>query len=299
MARSTLILSDTHLGRPGKATADALQPLWQGVDELIINGDIAEVQIPWLRSAAVREVDRLDELTRRDGVQLTLISGNHDAYLTDRRCIEMADGRILVMHGDALHPSVAPWTRSAKTMARLTARALANTAPADREKLHTRLTIAQHVGHSEFLEEYVLSSRGESSVIKALCRPWEVPPVMWYWKQEPGLAEQFMKRYAPHARYLIVGHSHHPGVWQRGERTIINTGAFSFPGRPWCVLIKDDELCVHRIRKKKGSYYRVDKPIASRSDASFSAQRTDSAPHDASNGSAQPLQKKTDHAVVA
>lgn len=261
MSRTTLIISDTHLGRPGKATAEALRPIWQGVDELVINGDAAEVQIPWLRGAAVRELDRLDDLTRRDGVSLTLISGNHDAYLTDRRYLHLAGGEVLVMHGDALHPAVAPWTRSAKTMQKLTARALADVNPAERETLHTRLSVAQHVGHSEFLEEYVLSSRGEGGIWHAVRRPWEVPLVMRYWRQEPGLAVAFIERYAPKARVMILGHSHRPGVWRRGGRTIINTGAFTFPGRPWCAIVGEASIRVDKIIKQAGAYRRSDKPV--------------------------------------
>lgn len=257
MTRKTLIISDTHLGRPGKATADMLRPVWEGVDELVINGDAAEVQIPWLRAAAVRELDRLEDLTRRDGVSLTLVSGNHDAYLTDRRCLELAGGRVLVMHGDALHPAVAPWTRSGKAMRKLTERALADADPAERESLHTRLSIAQHVGHSEFLEEYVLSSRGAGGIWHALRRPWEVPRVVAYWRREPEMAMRFIERYSPGTRVLIIGHSHRAGVWRRGDRTIINTGAFSFPGRPWCAVVSEGDLSVHRLVKTRGVYTRA------------------------------------------
>jgi len=257
MPHRTLIISDTHLGRPGTVTAQALRPMWQGVDELVINGDSAEVQIPWLRGASVRELDRLEDLTRRDGVQLTLISGNHDAYLTDRRCLQLYEGRILVMHGDALHPAVAPWTPSAKSMRRLTERAIQALKPEDQNCLKHRLAIAQHVGHSEFLEEYVLSSRGEGGIWKALRRPWEVPLVLRYWKQEPDLADAFIQRYAPKTRFIILGHSHHAGVWQRGQRSIINTGAFTFPGKPWCVVIKDNQLSVERIHLQDKQYQRA------------------------------------------
>ena len=262
MTPTTLIISDTHLGRPRKATAEALRPLWQGVDELIINGDAAEVQIPRLRAAAVRELDQLNDLTQRDGVRLTLISGNHDAYLTDTRHLEFAGGQILVMHGDALHPAVAPWTRSAKTMQKLTARALADANPTDRGTLRTRLAIAQHVGHSEFLEEYVLSSRSEGGITHAIRRPWEVPLVLRYWRQEPALAERFLDQYAPQAKVLIVGHSHRPGIWKRGGRTLINTGAFTFPGRPWCAVIQNDTIHVERITKTAGQYERSPEPVA-------------------------------------
>lgn len=259
MPHTTLILSDTHLGRPRRATAQSLQPLWQGVDELVINGDVAEVQLPWLRSAAVREVDRLQDLTRRDGVRLTLLSGNHDAYLTDRRHLELAGGQVLIMHGDALDPAVTPWTRSAKAMRQLTERELAKVDPQERDTLPARLSISQHVGHAEFLEDHVLSRKNQSNFWRALTHPWEVPPVFMYWRREPALAERFMQTYAPKARVMILGHSHHAGVWQRGERTIINTGGFMFPARPWCVMIRDNELTVHRVHKHNIVYKRSEK----------------------------------------
>lgn len=261
MPRTTLILSDTHLGRPGPTTATSLRPLWQGVDELVINGDCAEVQIPWLRSAALREVDRLQDLTRRDGVRLHLVSGNHDAYLSDTRHLALADGRVLAMHGDALTPESAPWTRSAKAMRRLSERAFAQLTPDQHDCLTTRLKIAQHVGHSEFLEEYVLSSRGESGLIRAAMRPWEVAKVLAYWRREPGLAACFVERYAPQARCVVLGHSHHAALNRRGGRIIINTGAFTFPGRPWCVVVSGTSVCVQRIAKTDAGYTRA-KPVA-------------------------------------
>eukprot|EP00752_Nemacystus_decipiens_P015231 g13564.t1 len=249
MPHKTLILSDTHLGKPGSPRADALRPVWQGVDELVINGDAAEVQIPWLRGTAVRELDRLEELARQDGIRVTLISGNHDAYLTDRRCLQLAEGSILVMHGDALHPAVAPWTRHANALQVRTERELAR---AEQKDLATRLDIAQHIGHSEFLKEYVISSLGESTLRRILARPIEVPRVLWYWRREPAFAELFMQDYAPKAKVLIVGHSHRRGVWQRGGRTIINTGAFMFPGKPHLAMSQPSnavalEVCVDSL----------------------------------------------------
>lgn len=266
MPTKTLILSDTHLGEKDGPTAEALRPVWQGIDELVINGDAAEVQIPWLRGTAVRELDRLETLTRQDGVRLTLISGNHDAYLTDRRCIKLAQGRILAMHGDALHPAVSPWTRFAKALAERTRRELSK---AQTQDLDTRLDIAQHIGHSEFLKEYVLSSLGDSWARRTLARPAEVPKVLWYWKREPVLATQFLERYAPQTKVLILGHSHRRAIWQRGDRTIINTGAFTFPGRPQCVIHHGDTIRVHRIIKQNSAYELQAKPVIQLQDASL------------------------------
>lgn len=268
MPHTTLILSDTHLGKPSGATAAALRPLWQGIDELVVNGDTAEVQVPWLRSAAVRELDQLETLTAKDGVKLTLISGNHDAYLTDRRCLQLGSGSILVMHGDALHPAVAPWTRYAESLANRTERGIARAAQDD---LANRLDIAQHVGHSEFLREYVIASLGESTLKRILARPIEVPQVLSYWRKEPALAERFLERYAPQTKVLIVGHSHRRRVSQRNGRTIINTGAFMFPGKPQGVIHQGDTLGVHRIIKRAGAYELAPKPVMQIKDTAFDA----------------------------
>lgn len=270
MAHTTLIISDTHLGRPRRATVDMLRPIWEGVDTLIINGDVAEVQMPRLRTRAVEELEKLKRDTQRDGVELQLVSGNHDAHLTDTRHLYLHDRQVLVTHGDALHPSVAPWTDSAKDMARLTKRALEQAKPHERDSLAGRLAIAQHVGHSEFLQEHALSSRGDSNALRALLKPWQIPRVLAYWKQEPALAERFLDRYAPDARFLLLGHSHHAGVWQRGKRTVINTGGFTFPARPWCAMLRNNQLTVERITKSNGVYRRTGQPTAR-----FELQHTD------------------------
>ncbi|MEM9346759.1 MAG: metallophosphoesterase family protein [Planctomycetota bacterium] len=264
MPQKTLILSDTHLGRPNSVTADALRPVWEGVDELVINGDAAEVQVPWLRGKAVRELDRLEEMARIDGVRLTMISGNHDAYLTDRRCLQLANEQILVMHGDALHPAVAPWTRYAKSLKQRTERELAKK---ERTDLAARLDIAQHVGHSEFLRDYVLSKAGEHTVRRLLARPIEIPKVLWYWKQEAAMGQRFLEQYAPKTRYLIVGHSHRAGIRRRGGRVIINTGAFMFPGQPRCVIHEGDTLSVYRVKKQGRAFARSPEALVQLSDA--------------------------------
>ena len=61
--------------------------------------------------------------------------------------------------------------------------------------------------------------------------------------------------------WRIVGHSHRPGVWERGGKTLINTGAFSFPGKPWCAVIGDGQVRVERLIKTDNGYHRDAKPV--------------------------------------
>jgi UDP-2,3-diacylglucosamine pyrophosphatase LpxH len=113
--RATVIISDTHLGRRRGAavTARSLRPLWREADHLVINGDAADVHHRTHALDARCELDRLVNLCQRDGVKLTLLAGNHDPLISPARHLTLHDDRILVMHGDAMHPAVAPLSPNA------------------------------------------------------------------------------------------------------------------------------------------------------------------------------------------
>ena len=115
-AGRVLVLSDLHLGRPGLALAATdLEPLLEGVDGVLVNGDVAEIQMHDARAAAARAVAELQALCDRHQVQLHLIAGNHDAFVAEERHALLAGGAVHVTHGDVLHPAVAPWARGARS----------------------------------------------------------------------------------------------------------------------------------------------------------------------------------------
>lgn len=257
-----VILSDTHLGRPHAAarSADALRPLWRGAAHLIINGDVAEMHHPKRLSHAARQTMRLFELCEEDGVQLTLLSGNHDPYLTDLRHLHLAAGDVFVTHGDVLHKAVAPWSPAAGRMRQVHEQALASLAGEHRDDLELRLAASQHASIAEW--EQMEREAARSSITGMLFRPWAVAQVLWYWWRIPKVAAQFLRRHAPQARYMILGHTHRAGVWKIDGRTIINTGSYGFPGRPLAVALEDDQLSVWRIRLLEDRYRLADQPLA-------------------------------------
>lgn len=245
----TLVISDTHLGRPmhgrlGKVTAARLRPLWIGCDRVVINGDVAELQMAPYRAEAARQIEDLHRFCEQDGVELTLISGNHDAMLTDRRHLTMVDGRVLLTHGDVLHPAVAPWCKTAGAMKRQTRSALAEVESPD---LKQRLMVSQHVSHRDFLDPHV--SEGRHGIRWMLMRPHKIATLLHYWAVVPQLASCFAEEFVPEAEVVMFGHSHREGFWTRGGRTIINTGSFGFPGKPWAVLVEGSCITVHRIQR--------------------------------------------------
>lgn len=263
MPERVLIISDTHLGRPHGAavSVEALRPLWQGCARLIVNGDVAEVHHPTHWSAAARQTLQLFDLCERDGVELTILSGNHDPYITDRRHEHLADGKAFVTHGDVLHPAVAPWSPRAGRMRERHARAMESIPHEVRHRLEGLLEASQHASHGEWDEMTAEAAR--SSLHAMLLRPWALVQVIDYWRKIPRLAADFLKEHAPLARFGIFGHTHRDGVWTIDERVIINTGCFGFPGRPRAVVIDDDRtLEVRAIRLRRGAYAMDAAPLA-------------------------------------
>jgi UDP-2,3-diacylglucosamine pyrophosphatase LpxH len=266
VAGRTVIISDLHLGRAhGAATsAEALRPLWQGAARLVVNGDTAEVHHPGHRRRAAEEVLALYDLTERDGVELTLLSGNHDPFLSDFRHLHLAGGRIFVTHGDVMHPAIAPWSPASARIRAAHERAIAALEPEDRELLEARLTASQHAGFAEWQDAEVLEREAaHSSLLGMLIRPWAIAQVLMYWRAFPRIAAGFVERHAPEARFAVHGHTHRAGIWTVNERVIINTGHFGFPGPAMAVLVDGDErLSAVRIDHKRGEYRLRDEPRA-------------------------------------
>ncbi len=257
-----VILSDTHMGRPDAVarSPQMLRPLWQGASAVVINGDVAEVHDPRYRVLAAKQVLELHDLCERDDVELTLLSGNHDPYISDARHLLLADGSVFVTHGDSLHPAIAPWSPSAARVRQAHDRAMASLHPEDRGTLAARLSATQHSAHEHWAQfEKALQ---HSASRQLLVRPWMVFEVLWYWHSIPGLAQRFAKDHAPGARFFIFGHTHRQGIWHREGITLINTGSFGFPGRPRAVVIEGGRLSVYRIRRRGDAFCFADRALA-------------------------------------
>ncbi len=285
MAARTVILSDTHMGRP-HATAgspEALRALWQGADHLIMNGDLAELHHPRYRGAAAWTVVRLKELCEQDGVKLTMLAGNHDPYLTDKRYMELADGQIFITHGDVLHSAVAPWSRDAPALRRAFRREIVKPPAPGHDELDHHLACIQAAAQQEcfrYERDY-----GEGVISELLSRPLTIPRIAHYWWIIPRLASTFLDRYRPHAKFMIFGHTHHHGIWHRRGRTLINTGAYGLPAKPRAVIFENETLHVHAIKREDDVYVLADRPLAQFDLNAATQNKTSSAPQMVDNPS--------------
>ncbi len=259
-----MILSDTHLAKAGRGahSAAALRPLWQGAAELIINGDVAEVADERLRGPAARQVMELLRLAEIDGVRVTLISGNHDPLLTDRRYLRLAQREVFLTHGDILHPAISPWTDHGKHMARLHADAVMSLDPSKARDIDAQLAACKHASVIQW-DEFV--TRPHKPGVLARCVPHRVRHPLgqkaalarklvkaaYYWHTIPKRAMGFARRFAPESRFFVFGHIHRAGIWidpgagpDGQDRIIINTGAYQNPRNPRAVVIEGQALSV-------------------------------------------------------
>jgi len=273
-APRTIILSDTHLGR-AKGTSlspQTLRPLWAGASHLVINGDVGDESDPRRRAQAARIVRQLNDLCDADGVRLTLLSGRDDPLLADLRMLQLADGAVLVTHGDALHPTSSPWSTHAQELRRCKEQALTMLAERAGRRTIDRLAAARQGEGEEWLEDLKVSAPATGVVTaidpraassQALLHTVRKAALtMWYWQTLPRRAADFLREHAPEARFFVFGHVHRAGVWREGSAILINTGCHGFPGRPRAVVLEGDSIGIWPIQSAGSLYCLANKPMA-------------------------------------
>jgi UDP-2,3-diacylglucosamine pyrophosphatase LpxH len=304
MGERTLIISDLHLGRTREhdraaSPVRALAPLWSDVDRLVLNGDSAEIHHPRTWGRAARCVLEIMDRCDADGVALTVLSGNHDPWLSDVRHLSLAGGAVFVTHGDVMHPAIAPWSPAAGRMRRAHEQAVARLPREIRDRLEGRLTAAQHASFAEWQDEEALRSEADrSTMMNMVLRPWSFLQVLHYWHVFPRLAAEFAASHAPEARVVVTGHTHRPGVWHIDDRILLNTGSFIAPTRPRAVLLDGDTISLHRIARRGTEWARLPRPLF-RTTLPTGAGAAEKTPPPASAGPVEPIAEPSPDAPAA
>lgn len=266
---ATLIISDMHLGQGKRCakSAQALAQLWRStpyepVNHVICNGDTAEVHHPFYRDRAREALHQLQQLADSDGVKLTLICGNHDPAISDKHHALLADGQVFVTHGHVFHEAQAPWCVAGPQLLEAFRQKMAEFEGEDMSDFERICLCAEHASAKYW------QSKGDQPPVstglrRAMCQPTVACTILKYWHQIPRDAAHFAQLHVPRARFVVFGHSHRQGIWHRAGRTILNTGSFGFPGKPFGIVLRDHALCMHRIRQSPDGYRLSEKPIRS------------------------------------
>jgi UDP-2,3-diacylglucosamine pyrophosphatase LpxH len=248
MSDRIVILSDLHLGKkPKRVSASLLRPIWRRGDHVVVNGDVAEIHHPKYCQRAIPELLKLQEWCDRDGVTLTLIAGNHDPTISKLHHLYLNDGQVLVMHGDAVHPDIAPWSRAAPIYREQYSLHVQSLPHEQRLQLERRLWAA--IKAAEVQWDTVKNQVHWIDSFRAFYHPVAVLQILKYWREFPRRAVEFVRQFDPHVRFVVTGHTHRQGIWAIDGMTVINTGCFAFPGKPRAVLIENDVLSVVAIER--------------------------------------------------
>lgn len=255
----TRILSDLHYGHPASylKKPEGLTPLLEGASHVIFNGDSTECRFTkeFEKGQACRAA--LLDFCQQQGIESTFLTGNHDPFFNPHHHLDLADGAVLVTHGDILFPGLSPWSRDEEILRRAQVEAVA--AAGNPTTLEGRLQAMRQACHAvkDFgPRSYHLNSvRSVVGFFQEVWPLWRPLRMLSCWAQTPSRARALAERHRPRARFVVVGHTHRAGVWRTGGRLVINTGSFlPLSGRLAVDLIRD-EIVVRRIIHRNGHFY--------------------------------------------
>jgi hypothetical protein len=89
-----------------------------------------------------------------------------------------------------------------------------------------------------------------TTVWRMMLRPSLGLGVIRAWRDFPRLAAAFGRRHSPEVRFVIAGHCHRAGVRSVGDITVVNTGAYAFPGRPHAAIVEGNRLSLWPIERQ-------------------------------------------------
>ncbi|HXN35658.1 MAG TPA: metallophosphoesterase [Opitutaceae bacterium] len=260
-SRPIRIVSDVHYGdRSSRVRSLAqMRPLLDGAGSLVLNGDTLDTR-PDRNHARTEERRReVLEFFGSCGVPVTFLTGNHDPDMSRQHELGLEGGRILVTHGDILFESIVPWSQDAAMIRSRVIAALA-AAPDDGTcGLESRLSVFRSVAGS--IPQRHQSERDPLRYAIRLAGDTVWPPdralkILRAWREAPGRAAALARRHRPKARFVLIGHTHKPGVWKMASGlVVINTGSFSQPFGALVAEVDSGGIRVRRVEHRRGEFF--------------------------------------------
>lgn len=256
----TRILSDIHYGdRASHVRRLAqLRPLIDGLGALVLNGDTLDTR-PGPRpghTAACRA--EVLAFTTPSSPPTTLLSGNHDPDFSAQHMIELAGGQVIATHGDVVFDDIVPWGRDAPLIRQKITAALAELPASERTKLAHRFAIWRRVAGSIPQRHQSEPRRLKYALQFAADTVWpplRVVRILRAWRDYPALVAHFAAHHWPRAKFVVVGHTHRPGVWRSpGGATVINTGSFCPPLGGCAVDVGPNRLVVRAVSRRRDEF---------------------------------------------
>jgi predicted phosphodiesterase len=253
------ILSDLHYGDRASVVRDLnqLNPLLAGPQSVILNGDTLDTRPGPHAAITAQTRETVLDFIRRSPVPLTCLTGNHDPDLTTDHLRDLADGAVLVTHGDIAFADIVPWGQDASLARQLVMQERSHLpATASFEQLlaaHRRACAVipqRHQSEPRSLK-YLASYLADT-----VWPPTRIPRILRAWAEMSARISAVAATHRPRARFILNGHTHRAGIWRRPDgRVIINTGSYCPPSGCQLVDISGDHLTVRRVERRAGEFH--------------------------------------------
>lgn len=175
-------------------------------------------------------LEQLIALCREEGAEPVFLAGNHDPGWSGPGWVELAGGRIIITHGDALLFDGSPWKREILVSGKQVMKLWQQHPEAERN-VEERLLLARKIARELCSVEHPTGRSFVQRAWDAVLPPTRAVKMIEAWATQGSAGADFCERYFPDAEMLIVGHFHREGSWTRKGRRVINTGSFMAPGR--------------------------------------------------------------------
>lgn len=253
------ILSDLHYSDSASRVRalDSLRPLFAGADALVFNGDSVETRRTRHPEKTAAQRAEFFAFLRRHAPPCVFLTGNHDPDISPHHWLDLAGGQVFVTHGDILFDAIGPWGSDAPALRAALRVELAALSPAERGQLAPLFAACKRVSarRSPPHDPHAGGLRHHARRFAEKLRPSLAWGMLNSWLTLPRRAEAFLRRHRPDARFIVVGHTHRPGVWRRSGVVIINTGSFCPPLGRCAVDLTRDSLTVRAIRSRRGVFH--------------------------------------------
>jgi exonuclease SbcD len=222
-----------------------LKELLQGVSILVVVGDMAETRPCCWQEQGVVAREELRALCRENGVELVEISGNHDPD-TPILLASFWGGRVVAMHGHALHKEVAPWSWEYLHNKNKCRRLIEQYRERD-HNLTARLELSREMCQltTPILRREGIRNKYLRGFMHCFWPPQRPLNIVLSWLTCRHRAEHFARTYFPDCEVMILGHFHRFGNWKH-HRHILNTGAWFRHATPYCVDMRDGQVLAYR-----------------------------------------------------
>ena len=254
------IFSDLHYGdRASRLRSLAqLDPLMEGVDQLILNGDTFDTRPSSHPQQTARIRAETTAYFANCASTVIHLTGNHDPDISAHHSLDLAGGHVFVTHGDIIFEDVVPWGRDTSYFTARIQHDLAALNEKSRHQLDSRLAITRAAclglpqGHQAEPNplKYALQVAADN-----LWPPQRSLRILRAWRETPARAAAIAATHRPTARFMLIGHTHRPGVWTTPSGlTVINTGSLSRPFGALAVDLHATQLTVRRIVARAGHF---------------------------------------------